>query len=259
MSIPPILSAHEIEKIFDSHWRVGFGSASKEDLLIVQSLINHYKPKTFLEVGMASGLSAAFIALFMQAQGGRDLVTIDHDNTFFGDTSKENGFLIDAIYGRGLVNVHKKPFMTSIDLDDIDLSYDMVFVDANHQHPWPTIDLLMAFPRLSAGKIVIFDDLDLFRKQEDGRGIGPKILYDQFDCIIKRRPTPSADIYYLDLSSVAVGRLLEAAASSLFYPWSVKSSIPTRIVNAVVDKLQSRYGNYIANVFRRCAARYNPL
>jgi predicted O-methyltransferase YrrM len=259
MSHHSILSAIDIERIFNNHWKPGYGSASKEDLRIIQSLINHYKPKTFLEIGMASGLSAGFIALFMNPHGEGSLITIDHDNTFFGDKNKENGFLIGEIYSHESVQVHKKPFTTSIDLEDTGFSYDMAFIDANHQHPWPTIDLLMTYPHLSANKIAIFDDLDLFKKQEDARGIGPRILYDQFSYINKHRPSPSADIYYLDLSSIGAGHFLEAAATSLFYPWTVKQSISERIIDRVARRLQSCYGNYISNTFKICSARYNAL
>lgn len=252
-----MLTIEEIETRFASFWKPGYGSASTGDLQIIQSLINHYKPSCFLEIGMASGLSAGFISLFMDDQGGGELVSIDHDNTFFGDTSKENGFLIDTIYTSKKVKVYKKPYTRSINLINLDFRYDMTFIDANHQHPWPTIDLLMSFPCLKGSKIAIFDDLDLYQKQKDGRGIGPKILFDQFSYIEKNRPSRATDLFYLDLSSVEFNYLADAAAHALFYPWSTLQPIPSDISNNISKIIDSYYGKKLTNVFKTCLDRYN--
>jgi predicted O-methyltransferase YrrM len=252
-----LLSPLEIESLFRSYWKPGFGSVSPEDLKIIQDLVHHYKPSSVLEIGMASGLSAAFISLFMDELGNSELVTIDHDNTFFGDKQKENGFLIDSIYKGSKVRIHKKPFTTSLDLDTIDKTYDMAFIDANHQHPWPTIDLLMTFPKLRNSKIILFDDLDLYTKQADGRGIGPKILFDQFNHIVKHRPSQKDDLFYLDLSCIGMGRLLEAACSSLFFPWSPAQVIPASTIKRIQQKIKETYGDHLLNVFSTCNDRYN--
>ena len=46
---------------------------------------------------MVSGISGGVIARIMDKNLGTNFVKIDHDDTFFGDPTKLNGFLIKAI------------------------------------------------------------------------------------------------------------------------------------------------------------------
>jgi len=252
-----LLSRQEIEYLFYSHWKPGYGSVSPGDIYILQSLIAHYKPTSFLEIGMASGLSAGFISLFLDDVGGERLVTIDHDNTFFGDPSKPNGFIVETIYRGNAVEISKLPFTLSVDLPSLQYKYEMAFIDANHQHPWPTIDLLMAYTKLTGNKIVIFDDLDLYRKQSKGIGIGPKIIYDQFSILEKNRPSQKDDLFYVDLSSIGLGQFVDRAIGALYYPWSTTKGIPEKLLERIANVIESTYGKHLSNVFRICGERYN--
>ncbi len=55
----------EIYKIHDMCWRKGYSSISAKEANFLQIGIAEDKPKRFIEIGTASGLSAGFIALFM--------------------------------------------------------------------------------------------------------------------------------------------------------------------------------------------------
>lgn len=177
-----IMKRSELEYLFLRFWRKGFGSVSVDDLFSIQELIQHFKPERFLEIGMASGISAGFIAQFLDFSDGRELVTIDHDNTFFGDPEKENGYLVDSIYSGSKIKVIKRPFTTSLDIASGASSFDMAFIDANHQHPWPTIDMLMTLPRMNGSKIIIFDDLDLYKKQNPVIGMAQRFFMINSTC-----------------------------------------------------------------------------
>lgn len=170
----------QIQSIFSKHWKKGWGSVSVSDLLVLQELIKQRRPKSLIELGMASGISAAILAQIMEENGGEVLHTVDYDNTFFGDRRKENGFLIDVIAPECSVQITKHPFTTSLDVGEkISGTFDFGFIDANHRHPWPTIDTICLYPLMNKGGILVYDDYALFRHQLPPLGIGTKYLYDQ--------------------------------------------------------------------------------
>jgi hypothetical protein len=66
---------------------------------------------------------------------------------------------------------------TSFDLENIlnsDIKLDLVFIDANHHHPWPIIDLLHILPFLHEGSIVILHDVV---DNMDPNGWGPSFIF----------------------------------------------------------------------------------
>ena len=220
-----MLGRKEICKIFDSHWKPGWGSVCKDDLEFILDLIATYSPKDFLEIGTASGLSGGFISTFMSHFNGKSFTTIDHDNTFFGDSSKPNGFLLNQIFNGSTPSVDFQPFKKSSDIPELNKHFSMCFIDANHHHPWPTLDLMMAAPFLKDDKIVILDDLDLYKKQPfPCIGIGPKILHDQFPDSIKLKGKNS-DIFGLKLSNIRRSDFEECIMNSLMVPWTTRSKL----------------------------------
>jgi predicted O-methyltransferase YrrM len=91
------MDLQSVEAAFKDHWRQGWGSVAPDEIMYIDSLIKAHKPQNFIEVGMASGLSGGFIASSLEENDGKLFVTLDHDNTFFGDTSKNNGFLSSRV------------------------------------------------------------------------------------------------------------------------------------------------------------------
>ncbi len=110
----------EIEQAHAKHWRDGMGTLTVPELANFLHLISKHRPSTFIEIGTASGLSGGLIARMLEAHGGRHFVTVDHDNTFFGDQTKENGYLIPTIYGDGPVKIVRHTGKTSIDVPSLD-------------------------------------------------------------------------------------------------------------------------------------------
>ncbi len=92
------MTPETVQTLFSQHWKPGWGSVSVDEIMWIQYLISKYRPKRFLEIGMASGMSAGFIANFLDENDGRFLTSIDYDDTFFGNHSKTNGFLIPELY-----------------------------------------------------------------------------------------------------------------------------------------------------------------
>jgi len=229
-------------------------------VLFVQDLIEEHKPADFLEIGMASGLSGGLLATILENNGGKTFSSIDYDNTFFGDPSRENGFLIDEIYTGSKVKVEKHPFTTSIDLAKIDKKFDMAFIDANHQHPWPAIDTLCLFPYLTGEKIVIHHDLKLFKNQDVVYGIGPKYLYDQFHTSFRiNSDANQGNIYALRLDAIDVDHLVSIAINAFSMPWTLRHPLSPEIIEQINFLLESHYSSKLAEVFTNCARKFNQL
>lgn len=250
----------EISSIFSKYWKRGYGSITAQEAFFLQNLIHAYRPSNLLEIGMASGLSCGLMANFLDLSGGGHIVTIDHDNTFFGDNSKSNGFLIDQIYTGSKVKINKAPFHTALDLDKFNSVFDLVFIDANHQHPWPTLDTLLANPWLAGSKIVVHHDYKLYIHQTKPIGIGPKYLYDQFPDHLKlRSPEDDGNIFALSLA-IDHQDLEEIAISSLMLPWSLQTPLTARgessLASRIVRTLSKYYSTRLVDAFKTALAKF---
>lgn len=206
---------------------------------------------------MASGLSGGLIANLLEENGGASFTTIDHDNTFFGDPTKENGFLIEEIYSGSRISIEKIPFSTSLDLGTVNKSFDMAFIDANHQHPWPLLDTLCLHPFLKGSKIVIHHDLNLYKLQEVVYGIGPKHLFDQFPEAKKSADTYSGgNIFSLDLEMQSPA-LEEIAINAFHIPWSLRTALTKSQLETLEVFFSEKYSDRLLQAFLESANRFN--
>jgi hypothetical protein len=155
------------------------------------------------------------------------------------------------------VEVQKRPFTTALDIHKLEMFYDMAFVDANHQHPWPLIDTLCLYPFMRGKKIVIHHDLRLYRKRNMPLGIGPKYLFDQFPESHKERATANkGNIFHLRLD-FEKSKMEEIATDALLLPWSLRTPLSEKHLSSVRELLQRHYSAGLAYVFNLSVRKYN--
>jgi len=251
-------SEARLKEVFSSHWKVGWGSIAIDEIFFVQRLIELYSPKDFLEVGMASGLSGGVLAQILEWNEASTFTTIDHDDTFFADKTKQNGYLIHEIFKGEALQVKKKFFTTTPMLASLNQKYQMCFIDANHQHPWPLLDTLCVFPYLEKEKILIHHDLHLYQKQPVVRGIGPKYLFDQFPdkCRILSDAN-SGNIFALDLSKLANDDIEEIAIQCFYLPWSNMTPLAAPLVETLDRIFARHYSQKLVSAFHNALDRFN--
>lgn len=248
----------EIQRVHEEFWRPGWGSVTPDEVLYFQELIERHRPESFIEIGTASGLSGGLIARLLDEHGGRRFVTIDHDNSFFGDPTQENGFQLPLIYPGGRVEVTRLPFTTAVDVPGRGETFEMAFVDANHQHPWPLMDTLCLYPVMTGPRIVLEHDLDLYRKQS-GKifGIGPKYLYDQFPHTHRDRSTANnGNLFSLSLD-LPVATLEQIAKDAFALPWSLRTALAPRRLEAFRAVLREHYDPSLLETFDECTEKFN--
>ena len=147
----------EIEQRYARHIKPNYGTVTPDELNFIQEMVDKHHPQSFVEIGMASGMSTGFIACFMDERGGGDLLSLDHDDQFFGDPSKPNGFLVPELYQGEKVNVDLVKFKTALDIHEFDRQFDMAFIDADKVNYITYFDMIL--PKMAPGGLIVVDNV----------------------------------------------------------------------------------------------------
>jgi Methyltransferase domain len=143
------------------HWTGAIGGPEYFFLTAVASIL---APVRAVEVGTSSGFSSAILAAALHRRHpqirGPLVDTIDFHSRYLVDQSKPIGFEIPELLPQlpGAIRVHtsrESDFTRELAERD-ELAF--VFIDADHQHPWPVLDLLRVAPAVrNAGWILLHD------------------------------------------------------------------------------------------------------
>ena len=149
------------------------GSLSEDDARFLFQRALEADVDEAVEIGTASGFSTAILAhaFHFRATAGRGaaewrvrsydiLERLYYDeNRLVGDATRE---LLSAEL---LAHVDFNAPATAADVVDRHApdSIGFLFVDANHRHPWPALDLLAVLPALRPGGLVLMHDINLPR------------------------------------------------------------------------------------------------
>ena len=150
-------------------WVVG-GSLSRAGTFFLADALLASKAQVVVEIGTATGFSAAVLASVLEwaaARGGvkRDfsITTFDISERWNRDRSRRTGDAARELVPDLLDRVTFCNPTTSADLHTHlePSSVQFLYIDANHAHPWPTVDLLLALDVLRPGATVVLDDVNL--------------------------------------------------------------------------------------------------
>ncbi len=153
------------------------GSVGLVDALFLYDMVACLRPGRIVEIGAASGASSAVLlhALHdagspLEGDAGPALVSIDLHRWCYFDRTRAVGSAVAEMapaLARGcLLHTNR----TALDLGalvpgpDHALDhglFDMAFIDGDHRHPAPTVDLLALAPFLRPGGWAILHDIDL--------------------------------------------------------------------------------------------------
>ncbi len=166
------------------------GAISYADSIFLHSKIQNVEPKILVEIGIAAGISSATLLYSMQKlNNNSQLYAFDLMENCFFDLTKEVGFAVEHMINKDFAekSYFKKVPSSVFDFHNyFDLnSIDFMFIDANHRHPWPCIDLFASLPYLKEGSTVCLHDINLPQRNQKFPNYGVKNLFDKLDGVVK--------------------------------------------------------------------------
>jgi len=167
------------------------GTISHRDARYLFDQVLQLAPSTVVEVGTASGLSTTVICAALEvSRRQRDkpasfrLLTYDISPRFYADPSRKTGDAArEMLPPEALAQINFRNPATAADIrrDHAPDSIDLMFLDANHQHPWPTLDVLAALDCLRPGSDIVLHDVNLPSLGVEHPQWGAKHLFDDID------------------------------------------------------------------------------
>ncbi len=148
------------------------GTINPHDYSFLTAFTGLLAPSRVVEIGTLTGFSAAILAAALHRQHGTTrefrVDTIDNQRQCVIDKSQPTGFEIESLIPEiaASVFVHT-PYDSSIvaqlaNRDELGLA----FIDADHQHPRPLLDLIRLAPYLHGGSWIILHDTQLSSASE---------------------------------------------------------------------------------------------
>lgn len=146
------------------------GAIGVLDACFLYDLIAALRPARLIEIGTASGGSTATILralaehdIPMTTADGPALRSFDLHPYCFSDRTKPVGAAIHDLVPHLAHGVSFTTGTTSLDAGSTLAGWNaqLAFIDAEHRHPWPTIDLLALLPAMAPGAWVVLHDIDL--------------------------------------------------------------------------------------------------
>ena len=147
------------------------GAISSYDALFLYEMIRCVKPDRVIEIGTASGVSTAVILRALADCWGEEAFRRGSPRVFSYDISPYCYF--DAGRKVGSAAFEMEPQLTSalrllhgktaIDAERTfrNAPLQLVFIDADHRHPFPTLDMFTILPALAPGAWILLHDVNL--------------------------------------------------------------------------------------------------
>ena len=240
--------------------RWGRGMITGEDARFLHDLVREVRPSVAIELGVASGCSSAVILEAMRQSRGpgtrneelrtknEELKTSDGEpetwlyafdvtERCYFDPSHATG---DAVAELTPWNAPHYRFATGdaliarARLDGLNAPF--AFIDANHLHPWATVDLLGLLPAMAPAAWVALHDIRLpfVPGRTDTRGHGPRHLFETWPGE-KRQGGTDDNIGAIRLPH-NLDEVTAIVQASLRRPWEV--ALPDALYSALGIKAQ---------------------
>jgi Methyltransferase domain len=160
------------------------GSLGLADCLFMTAFVSVIRPRRMIEIGTGSGFSSAVLACAMDPAGANSckpcVDTLDAHATYFGDRELPVGFEIPRLIGEfpGSVRVHAPRQSDYIGNLASPNELETAFIDANHQHPCPLLDLLRIVPYVRSAGWILLHDIRLGTLVEEFRKNGVQVAFE---------------------------------------------------------------------------------
>ena len=154
------------------------GGIGSRDYFFLTALVSVLAPRRVIEIGTLTGFSAAIIAAAIHRQHGAanrvTVETIDAHTQCSIDQTRPIGFeLPELIPGLvSTVRIHtgrESDYVRELAARD---EFGLAFIDADHRHPWPLLDVLRLAPYVQGGGWILLHDIQLGSYGQEQRAAG---------------------------------------------------------------------------------------
>ena len=238
-----------------------------QDNLFLISLINKYKPKKILEVGVSKGGSSFVIINAMQKDA--KLYSLDYNTQHYMLKNRETGYFLDKypilkqkmeLYTGGLSLKFLDKISSSIDNLQ---KFDFCLLDTAHAMPGEVLDFLQVLPYLKDDAIVVLHDINLHlnRFEDSSReyAYSSNVLFSALKGQkIMPYYKPFSGLFGEFFSNIGAVQLNKESFKNYFDIFNLltlkwRYSIPDNEILECVDFIRAHYGEYYAEYFRYIA------
>jgi predicted O-methyltransferase YrrM len=159
------------------------GTIEASDYFFLTAFVSILAPQRVVEIGTLTGFSAAIIAAALSRQS-RDhnpkwVDTIDYASNCFIDKTRPTGFEIAEAFPEfaSMIRLHIPHDSTFARELAQPGELEIVFIDADHQHPLPLLDLLRVAPCVRRGGWIVLHDIELGTKARKANGVDPTLRW----------------------------------------------------------------------------------
>ena len=160
------------------------GGCSGGDAEFLLEMVAAFNPRVVLELGVASGTSSAALLFSLdqlpEGEADRLLYSGDVRRTCYFDPSRATGAAVHDMYPK-----HRTTWLLDTDTDARRVRQtlpvgcvDFTFIDANHSHPWPLLDLLHISTLVRPESWIALHDVELPRLYPQFQVHGPQWLFE---------------------------------------------------------------------------------
>ena len=157
------------------------GSISSRDAYFIFEIVTRERPQHVAELGVSAGTSTTFLAsLLADRVSGSRLSAFDERDHVYYEPTKPVGAAILDIFGSVPAHVTIHPNVRGDQVAAIVAPgerFDLLFLDANHIHPWPCLDILSVLDVLRPNSWIMLHDVRLPIMHPEKQHYGPLFLY----------------------------------------------------------------------------------
>lgn len=200
------------------------GGISAQDYFFLTALVSILAPHRVIEIGTLTGFSAAIIAAAIFRRHGNanaiSVETIDASAQCIVEETRPVGFEIPEMIPEFASTVRVHPQRKSDFVRELSASgkFDLGFIDADHRHPWPLLDVLRLAPSLQAGGWIVLHDIQLATYGQQRREAGQPLEGETpngAECLFARWP-------FRKISSAHIGAIELPLRQSALIPFALR-------------------------------------
>ncbi|MEM8576645.1 MAG: class I SAM-dependent methyltransferase [Pseudomonadota bacterium] len=246
------MDSADIEEVHGRLSRPGYGTLTPDELAFVQRAVTSEAPDRVIEIGTGAGLTAGIIAGLLAKTGGTSVTSIDAGTRFFAAPDLAIGHLAAQVYSGDAVRIDIRTGTRSIDLTGTDGPWQLAVIDADHAHPWPILDTMALWPHLTGNRTVLHHNLQQFRRNRPGLGIGPRVLFNEVpEAHRHASPAGGWNIFAVDLR-MRQRMFEEVALNALSIPWTVRPPLEAEVLDQFRSVMKPHFSDGFWREFDEC-------